>query len=501
MFDSPATRLPLVLTLLPLFLVATTQARAEVDLCQVLLEQAAFGPDTLNDGQPLFGDLDGDGDLEAIFSRYFMGDRITEIYRNNGNESFTILTSIPDFYATAIGDVDGDGQLDLLGADDQFSVFDPDGSLVRGLPGGAFGPIEPIAVYASVVGDFDNDGDLDIASALFSSIQIYLNDSTGFFTLWDEVTVTGTINEVVVADLNDDGVVDLAASTFVSLNGVYKVFLSTDASIDSTEFIEIASGVTGVQVAELDGVPPADCVISRVQGGHVVLFGDGTQGTILDDSSGTTGGLLLDFDADGEIDLVTYGVRIGLHFGLGGGAFGPLISMFEPEPFILAFADLNGDGLNDLATGYSILWNRTLDFEDCDQNGVPDRCDILTADCNGNGVPDSCDLASGAAADDNLDGIPDSCQGFRRGDANADGSINLSDSVFLLAALFSGTATLSCEDAGDFNDDGTVDISDPVGLLAFLFIPSSAPPPPPGTNCGIDATPDSLDCMIGQTCP
>lgn len=44
---------------------------------------------------------------------------------------------------------------------------------------------------------------------------------------------------------------------------------------------------------------------------------------------------------------------------------------------------------------------RTLDFEDCDANGIHDSLD---PDCDGNGIPDACDL------DCNADGIPDACQ-------------------------------------------------------------------------------------------
>jgi uncharacterized repeat protein (TIGR01451 family) len=50
---------------------------------------------------------------------------------------------------------------------------------------------------------------------------------------------------------------------------------------------------------------------------------------------------------------------------------------------------------------------------DCNQNGVPDDCDIAnqtSQDCNGNGVPDECDLASQSSQDCNQNGIPDECE-------------------------------------------------------------------------------------------
>src|SRR4030095_13920324 len=51
---------------------------------------------------------------------------------------------------------------------------------------------------------------------------------------------------------------------------------------------------------------------------------------------------------------------------------------------------------------------------------------------------------------------------FRRGDANSDAILDLSDAIFTLASLFSGGPAPACEDAADSNDDGTLDISDAI---------------------------------------
>ena len=51
--------------------------------------------------------------------------------------------------------------------------------------------------------------------------------------------------------------------------------------------------------------------------------------------------------------------------------------------------------------------------EDCNDNGVPDECDIAdgtSKDCNENSVPDECDIADGTSEDCQPDGIPDECQ-------------------------------------------------------------------------------------------
>lgn len=49
---------------------------------------------------------------------------------------------------------------------------------------------------------------------------------------------------------------------------------------------------------------------------------------------------------------------------------------------------------------------------DCNNNGTPDPCDISTGaspDCNANGVPDECDLSTGASLDCNNNQVPDEC--------------------------------------------------------------------------------------------
>ena len=117
--------------------------------------------------------------------------------------------------------------------------------------------------------------------------------------------------------------------------------------------------------------------------------------------------------------------------------------------------------------------------EDCLPDGIPDECQD---DCNGNGIPDECDTAP-----------------FIRGDADADGAINLVDAIAILGYLFSG-GTIPCNDAADIDDDGALDLVDPIRLLGYLF--NNAPAPPsPFPDCGIDLTADALECDSFGACP
>lgn len=86
---------------------------------------------------------------------------------------------------------------------------------------------------------------------------------------------------------------------------------------------------------------------------------------------------------------------------------------------------------------------------------------------------------------------------FRRGDADGNGTVNLTDAVFTLNALFQGGPQSACQDASDADDNGLLNLTDPVFTLNYLFRGSGLPPPPPGpTELGADPTEDPLTCAV-----
>jgi hypothetical protein len=80
---------------------------------------------------------------------------------------------------------------------------------------------------------------------------------------------------------------------------------------------------------------------------------------------------------------------------------------------------------------------------------------------------------------------------FRRGDAGNDGSVDVSDAVRLLLALFAGAEPIACADAADVDDDGALAVNDAAALLGYLFRGGS-PPAFPGARCGEDLSADDL---------
>jgi subtilisin-like proprotein convertase family protein len=144
-------------------------------------------------------------------------------------------------------------------------------------------------------------------------------------------------------------------------------------------------------------------------------------------------------------------------------------------------ADTNGNGIPD-----------ECDVTDCNNNGIPDDQDIANgtaADCNANTIPDSCDIADGMV-DCDQDGVPDSCElvSGTGQDCNLNGTLDSCDIASGSSTDANGNGIPdSCEVTqfirGDTNTDATVDIADVVFMLVFLF------------DGGLDSPcSDTLDC-------
>jgi hypothetical protein len=92
---------------------------------------------------------------------------------------------------------------------------------------------------------------------------------------------------------------------------------------------------------------------------------------------------------------------------------------------------------------------------------------------------------------------------FKRGDVNADGTLNIADAIKLLGHLFAREAAPTCQNAADANDDGTLNIADAIKILSHLFA-ATGPLPAPFPNCGPDPTdPGKLpECNFpAEKCP
>jgi hypothetical protein len=91
---------------------------------------------------------------------------------------------------------------------------------------------------------------------------------------------------------------------------------------------------------------------------------------------------------------------------------------------------------------------------------------------------------------------------FRRGDLNASGRVDLTDALVAVNWIFGDRNKVpNCLDAADSNDDGSIDLSDSVHLLVALFVGTAGVPAPGIDGCGLDPTEDLLpDCDYQGVC-
>jgi hypothetical protein len=196
--------------------------------------EASWRLDSLDTEAIALGDLDGDGDLDAFLANGFLWDEEFEVVSdqpnmvawNDGSGVFSDSgqrLGIANSRAVALGDLDGDGDLDaFVGNGKADEVWINMGGAQSGTPGvfsdsgQRLGSSHTTAVQLV---DLDGDGDLDAVVTRHSSFrtrpQIYLNDGSGSFKLssfsrWQSVLGTA----FAAADLNGDGHMQMIGAAF-----------------------------------------------------------------------------------------------------------------------------------------------------------------------------------------------------------------------------------------------------------------------------------------------
>lgn len=250
--------------------------------------------------------------------------------------SFTLQKSAQKFdvngtFQAGLGDLDGDGDLDAVLANPQTNnsqVWLNDGGLQKGTSGHFTNTGQRLTQYGHGVGvaDFDHDGDLDafIACHFFvTPSRVYLNDGQG--NLEDtgqdlgDAKISGA--ELNLVDLNGDGNVDVHVM-YYDPNGLPdKVYLN-DGQARFTDS-GLALDEETIAWGDLDGDGDVDYFGKRSGKGYVVMLNDGgVQGGMsgqfiagwqMDDIQVGNGAIALnDFDGDGDLDaLLANGFRTG----------------------------------------------------------------------------------------------------------------------------------------------------------------------------------------------
>ncbi len=135
------------------------------------------------------GDIDGDGDIDLVGANQQVNS-VTLLF-NGGNGTFAPIIGYPvgeSPRAPTLADVDGDGLLDILTADSH-SVAGGTVSVLRGLGGGSFAPAEQVTTGdfpdALVVADLDGDAHADLAVSAGGPdcIEVFINQRG----VWDDL--------------------------------------------------------------------------------------------------------------------------------------------------------------------------------------------------------------------------------------------------------------------------------------------------------------------------
>ena len=235
-------------------------------------------------------DLDGDGDLDLATANVFPDS--VNLLLNDGSGTFTVglafageAADVPVLPQIAAGDLAGDELLDLL-----FTRFSGDVSIMTNLGSATFGPPSDVAISEGhylndlLLTDLDGDGDQDLVVADDGeppyttdpgSLVLLFNQGDGTFGGLTRLDTGQVPNSVAAADFDGDGDPDLAVTNELS-DTVSVVVNRGSGTFVVTRTLAVGDGPVFVVAADLDGDGDVDLATANMHSNSVaVLLNDG----------------------------------------------------------------------------------------------------------------------------------------------------------------------------------------------------------------------------------
>ncbi|NNE54717.1 MAG: VCBS repeat-containing protein, partial [Flavobacteriales bacterium] len=361
----------------------------------LLSAQVAFGPEQHlgweDDSEEVKAiDIDGDGHLDVIW----MGYQETVNWRmgdGTGNFGSTDDISLPWGYGGLtlshfdLGDMDGDGDLDLIlagGGDLGIEL-----RLYENIDGENFGweyetlHVEDTYGDAHIdVEDMNNDGNPDIVVGYYAADKIawIVNEGNGVF--FEQQTIATFINgpdKVLVAELAGSGNYPEIISGMTGGYGAYWFENDYGISFMSNNFSGIINQPRKYGAADLDGDGDIDVMLTY--GNNLIWYENNGNGTFGGDIEIAGAGIYAnnitpaDLDDDGDVDIILgrqYDDPIRWYENNGDGTFDNYHEI-EPSSYsnFTAVGDLDEDGYLDLictsAASGDVFWFENLSSIGC----------------------------------------------------------------------------------------------------------------------------------------
>jgi len=265
------------------------------------------------------GDVDGDGDPDVIISPH--NATASKIYLNDGHGTFHERKDAfhGDIgYSVELLDIDGDGDLDAVGENAGASqAYVNDGT-------GAFAPRGVSLPQATVWGDLDSDGDVDLfAKEEGVGYSVQLNDGAGNFSPhWNLPDMAAMLlGDMATGDVDGDGDLDVAVTNghFQTRSEPALIFVNDGAGrfTDSGQRLAAVRNA-GISLGDLDGDGDLDLALTDYMEPCQIWLNNGSgqfadSGFRFGDDQFYRHTYLGDLDGDGDLDifLATFGMDGG----------------------------------------------------------------------------------------------------------------------------------------------------------------------------------------------